>query len=319
MLKTMKALINREFWEHRGAFIKTPVIMSIVILVLTIGGYFTSMFMVEKTDSADLTKKGLQELTKLPQEKLAMFWNGQMIGLSLLFIFVLFIVMFFYVLGSLYNDRKDQSIMFWKSLPISDVQTVTSKLLTAMFVVPLVFTAVITLLSLILMILTSIVLLFHGFNPIQLVWAPVNIIQGLGLVLTGVYTQMLWALPIYGWLIFCSSFTKKRPFLFAVFVPSGIALGWYWINMFSFKFTDFSMFKKPLYYLGHSVLPYASGSASEKVSGNFHFNFDENTMPTELINRMVSQAMSLEVLYGLIFAGIFIAASIWVRRYRNTT
>jgi ABC-2 type transport system permease protein len=319
MLKTMKALINREFWEHRGAFIKTPVIISIVILVLTIGGYLTSLFMVEKTGSGELTKKGLQELIKLPQEKLAMFWNGQIIGLSLLFIFVLFIVMFFYVLGSLYNDRKDQSIMFWKSLPISDVQTVASKLITAMFVVPLVFTVVVTLLSLILMVLVSIALLFHGFNPIQLVWAPVNIFQDLGLVLTGVYTQMFWALPIYGWLIFCSSFTKKRPFLFAVFVPSGIALGWYWINMFSFKFTDFTMFKKPILYLGHAVFPYASGSMSKSGSGNFHMDLGDNTMPGELISRMISSVVSLEVLYGMIFAGIFIAASIWVRRYRNTT
>jgi len=320
MLKTMKALIKREFWEHRGAFIKTPVIISIVILVLTIGGYFTSLFMVKQSGSGELTRQGLQELIQLSPEKLAIFWNGQMIGMSLLFIFVLFIVMFFYILGSLYNDRKDLSIMFWKSLPISDVQTVASKLLTAMFVVPLVFTVVVTLLSIILLILASIALLIHGLNPIPLVWSPVNIVQGLGLVLTGVYTQMLWALPIYGWLIFCSSFRRKRPFLFAVFVPAGIALGWYWINMFSFKFTDFSMFKQPLYYLGHAVIPYASGSSeSELATGNFHFSFNDNTMPAELMSRMISSVISLEVLYGMIFASIFITASIWIRRYRNTT
>ena len=315
----MKALIQREFWEHKGAFIKTPIIISIVMLVLIVGGYFTSLFLVDKTGSGEFTKQGLQELGKLTQNQLSVFWSGQIVGLSTLFIFVLFIVLFFYILGSLYNDRKDQSILFWKSLPVSDFQTVASKLVTACLVVPLVYTVVVMLFSLVLMVFISIVLLAHGANPIDLVWSPVNIFEGLLLVLTGVYTQMLWALPIYAWLIFCSSFRKKRPFLFAVFVPAGIALAWYWINMFSFKFTDFNMFKKPLFYLAHSVLPYASGSMSEKVTGNFHFNFDDGTPVSQLTSNMLSSLMSLEVLYGLIFAGIFIALAIWVRRYRNTT
>lgn len=319
MIKSMKALIQREFWEHRGAFVKTPIIISIVMLVLIVGGYFTSLFLVDKSDAGEFTKQGLQELAKLSQEQLAVFWSGQIVGLSVFFISVLFIVMFFYVLGSLYNDRKDQSILFWKSLPISDVQTVASKLITATLVVPLVYVAVVMVFSLILMIFVSIILMTYGVNPIDLVWSPVSLTQGIILMLTGVYTQMLWALPIYAWLIFCSSFRKKRPFLFAVFVPAGLALSWYWINMFSFKFTDFSMFKKPLYYLAHSVLPYASGTLSESGRANFEFDFNNNTPLSQLINNMLSAVVSLEVLYGLIFAAIFIAMAIWIRRYRNTT
>jgi len=319
ILNTYKALVKREFWEHRGAFIKTPIIMSLVILVLTIGGYFTSLFLIEESGSGEITKKGLEELTKFSQDQLAMFWSSQIIGISTLFIFVLFIVMFFYILGSLYNDRKDQSILFWKSLPISDVQTVLSKLLTATLVVPFVYTVIVMLFSIIFMIFVSIVMLVHGFNPIDFVWSPASVTQGFLVVLTGVYTQMLWALPIYGWLIFSSSFNKKRPFLFAVFVPSGIALGWYWINMFSFKFTDFTMFKQPIYFLAHSVLPYGSGSLSDEGSGHFNFNLEDETLPSELISRMISSVMSLEVLYGIIFGSIFIAIAIWLRRYRNTT
>ena len=317
IVNTYKALVKREFWEHRGAFIKTPIIISIVMLVLIIGGYFTSLFLVEQMSSGEFTKQGLQELAKLTQDQLAVVWSGQIVGLSALFISVLFIVMFFYILGSLYNDRKDQSILFWKSLPISDVQTVVSKLMTATLVVPLVYTVIVMLLSFIILVFITIVLLVYGFNPINLVWSPVNFSEGILLVLAGVYTQMLWALPIYGWLIFSSSFSKKRPFLFAVFVPSGIALGWYWVNMFSFKFSDFSMFKQPLYYLGHSVMPYATGTVSDQ--GNFNFSLDESTLPSELISRMISSVLSLEVLYGLIFASIFIAIAIWIRRYRNTT
>ena len=114
MIKTMKALVQREFWEHKGAFVKTPIIISIVMLVLIVGGYFTSLFLVDKSSSGEFTKQGLQELGKLTQGQLSVFWSGQIVGLSTLFIFVLFIVLFFYILGSLYNDRKDQSILFWK-------------------------------------------------------------------------------------------------------------------------------------------------------------------------------------------------------------
>jgi len=319
MIKTMKALIQREFWEHKGAFIKTPIIITIVMLVLIIGGYFTSLFLVDKSSSGEFTKQGLQELSRLSQDQLSVFWSGQIVGVSVLFTVVLFIVLFFYLLGSLYNDRKDQSILFWKSLPVSDFQTVASKLVTACLVVPLVYTVVVMLFSLILMVFISIVLLAHGANPIDLVWSPVNLFNGLLFVLTGVYTQMLWALPIYAWLMFCSSFRKKRPFLFAVFVPAGIALGWYWINMFSFKFTNFSMFAKPLYYLAHSVLPYASGSMSEPSSDGFSMNFDNDAPVSQMISRMLSSLMSMDVLYGVIFAITFIALAIWVRRYRNTT
>jgi ABC-2 type transport system permease protein len=289
------------------------------MLVLIVGGYFTSLFLVDKTSTGEFTKQGLQELTKLSQVQLSLFWDSQIVGISMLFIIVLFVVLFFYILGSLYNDRKDQSILFWKSLPVSDFQTVASKLLTATLVVPLIYTAVVMVFSLLLMIFISVVLLVHGLNPIDIVWSPASLVKGLLLVLTGVYTQMLWALPIYAWLIFCSSFRKKRPFLFAVFVPAGIALGWYWINMFSFKFTDFTMFKKPLYYLGHSVLPYASGTLSDSGKGQFNFNFEDDTPLSELMSRMGSSIISLEVLYGLIFAAFFIALAIWVRRYRNTT
>ncbi len=315
----MKALVQREFWEHRGAFIKTPIIISIVFLVLIVGGYFTAMFFVGKTGSEEITAQGINELTGLTKEQLTMFWSGELIGLSLLFTFVLFIVMFFYILGSLYNDRKDQSIMFWKSLPISDVQTVGSKLFTAMFVVPLVYMAVLSVLFVIILILVSIALLFHGLNPIQLVWTTIPVIQGVGLMLTGIFVQMIWALPIYGWLIFCSSFRKRRPFLFAVFVPATIALAWYWINMFSFKFTNLSMFKQPLLYLGRSAFPYISGAIDNQGHGSFNINFDDETVPLELIANMLSSLVSIQVIYGMVFAAMFIVASIWVRRYRNTT
>jgi len=317
MINIMKALIKREYWEHRGAFFKAPVIIGIVLLVISIGIYITTLVLTNKTGSTDLASKLIHESSNLSQEQLTMIWDGQMMGISSLYLTVLFFVLFFFLLGSLFDDRKDQSILFWKSLPISDASTVTSKLLTALFLVPIIFSAVFIVVTFLLMMIFTIVLLIHGLSPIQLIWSPASLFSAAKVVLTGSMVQMLWALPIYGWLIFSSSISKRRPFLFAVFVPAIIAFSWYWINVLTFKFTNFGMFREPLNYLGHAMFPYASGSMS---NGSFNMNnIEDGSTISMIINNMLSSLASIEIVYGAIFAVIMVALSIWLRRYRNTT
>lgn len=317
MINTYKALIKREFWEHRGAFIKTPIIIGTVMFVLTVGAYITTMVLANKSGAEEFTKQGLNELSKLTPEQLSMFWEGQTAGLSTLFLVALFFVLFFFLLGSLYDDRKDQSILFWKSLPVSDANTVMSKLLTAMIFVPLAFVAIFVLTSLVLLIFSTIVILFHGLNPIQLVWAPSNMLYGVVLMLTGIFVQMLWALPIYGWLMFSSSFSKRRPFLFAIFVPAIIAFSWYWINALSFQFTNFKMFMQPLKYLGRAMFPYASGSLA---TGGFQLGFEgNNNAMVDTMQLLKTNLMDVDIIYGAILAAILVSLAIWLRRYRNTT
>jgi len=312
----MKTLVRREFWEHRGAFIKTPIIISIVLFVITIGAYITGLVLASKTGSRELADTSIRELANLSQEKLTTFWDIQLVSISSLYLVVLFFVLFFFLLGSLFDDRKDGSILFWKSLPISDTETVLSKLVTAMIFVPVFFVVIFFAATIAEMILYSILLLIHGFNPIQLVWAPVNLFSGIYAMLLGAFMQMLWAMPIYGWLIFSSSVSKRRPFLFAIFIPAIISFSWYWVNILSFKFTDFSMFKKPLFHLAHAMLPYGSGSMGDN---NFSFSPEENSSLPVLISNMSSSIINREILYGIIVAVVFVAISIWVRRYRNTT
>jgi ABC-2 type transport system permease protein len=215
----------------------------------------------------------------------------------------------------LFDDRKDGSILFWKSLPISDATTVLSKIITAMFFVPVVFVVVFLAVMLVMMLIFTVILLFHGLNPVQLIWSPASLYAGGKVMFVGIITQMLWALPIYGWLIFSSSISKRRPFLFSIFVPAVIAFSWYWINVLTFKFTDFTMFKKPLNYAGHAMIPYSSGA----VNGNsFRFSPNGNTINT-IMGNMFSSLASIEILYGALFCATMLALAIWLRRYRNTT
>jgi ABC-2 type transport system permease protein len=315
MIKVMKALVKREFWEHRGAFIKAPIIISIVLLVINIGVYITGLVLTNKTGSSDMAKNEILELSKMNPEKLGMFWDMQMMGISTLFLSVLFFVLFFFLLGSLFDDRKDQSILFWKSLPISDASTVLSKMITAMVFVPLVFVGILFLYMFASMIFYTIILLIHGLNPITLVWSPMSFISGFKLVFTGILTQMLWALPIYGWLIFSSSISKRRPFLFAVFVPAIIAFSWYWINVLSFKFTNIEMFRQPLNHLSHALLPFGSGSMH---NGTFRMEIEDGSTVSLFVNNMLSSIADIKILYGALFCALMVSLAIWIRRYRNT-
>lgn len=87
---------------------------------------------------------------------------------------VLAFVVFFYCTGALYDDRRDRSILFWKSLPLSDTQTVLSKALSALLVAPIiaVIASVLTMFGF--MAILSVIVMTHGGNPLTLIWGPAS-------------------------------------------------------------------------------------------------------------------------------------------------
>ena len=89
---------------------------------------------------------------------------------------VLSCVVFFYLLGALYDDRRDRSVLFWKSMPLSDTQTVLSKVVAAAFVAPVFAVVAMILLHVGFLTLISLNALFHGINPIPLIWSPLHMI-----------------------------------------------------------------------------------------------------------------------------------------------
>src|SRR3546814_18250586 len=81
-------------------------------------------------------------------------------------------VVFFYCLGALYDDRKDRSVLFWKSLPLSDSQTVLSKAASALLVAPLIATLAALATMLGFLVVASVMVMIHGGNPVALLWGP---------------------------------------------------------------------------------------------------------------------------------------------------
>src|SRR3546814_180103 len=178
---------------------------------------------------------------------------GQGIDLSLFMastwpLIVLAFVVFFYCLGALYDERKDRSVLFWKSLPLSDSQTVMSKAASALLIAPMLAVAASLLTMLGFLVVLSAMVLVHGGNPLEMVWGPGSPLKVAGQMLAVIPVYALWALPTAGWLLLCSSWAKSKPFLWAIMIPvfAGIFVtwfdlmqlfdleaGWFWKNVVS--------------------------------------------------------------------------------------
>ena len=223
-MKTMKWLLLREYWENKGSFLWAPVvialIMSTVITALLILGFSTS-------GPADFTVNGVHhsfgaagaQATVEQKNQLAeMMANGYMFIAAPIYLIFSFIA-FFYCLSSLYDERRDRSILFWKSLPISDSMTVLSKVATAAGVAPLIAIVVATITSLFLLLVFSIALVSKGVNVFGTVFTSPSVYLAPIQLVALIPVYLLWALPTIGWLMMVSSWARSKVFLWAVGAP----------------------------------------------------------------------------------------------------
>lgn len=316
-MKTFKALLEREYWEHRGAFLKTPVIIGIVMSLILVLIYFTTDRFDLKMNGGQLTEFGANSISSVDPKDIQLGLDIFMLGSASLYHIVLFFILFFFMLGSLYDDRKDGSILFWKSLPVSDTQTVLSKLVTATVVAPLIFVGGLIFSHLLFFTLLSVILLLNGVNPFTILWANVNFFSNWGAFIFGCMMQALWALPIYGWILLSSSFSKRRPFLLAVFVPIMVGFIWYWYNaLVNLDVFQGGVWKTIGIVMAKAVTPFTSGLGFTPES----FDFDATEQSgTEVIASMMNGFANPNLYYGFIFAAIAVGLAIYVRRFRNTT
>jgi hypothetical protein len=142
---------------------------------------------------------------------------------------VLGFLVFFYCLGALNDERRDRSLLFWKSLPVSDLTTVLSKLLLAVVIAPLITLGIGIVLSLVLVLAACFMLLSHGTNLFgALLSSPDFYLTPLRMIgLLPVY--ILWALPTVGWLLMVSSMVRSKVFLWAVGTPLVASLLLLWV------------------------------------------------------------------------------------------
>jgi ABC-2 type transport system permease protein len=234
--KTLYWLIRREFWEHRGGFIWAPVITGIVFLVLNLMGIVSGEvfgsrhgFHIGPMEGQDLAVK-IHSLDARQLQEVGGALDLAMLSSSGLISVVFAFVVFFYCLGALYDDRRDRSILFWKSLPISDSATVLSKVISAALIAPIAVVACGVLTGIVMLMMFAIALSFHGVSVWSLL-ALAHPFQVVGFLIGSIPLYLLWALPTVGWLMLCSSWARAKPFLWAVVIPVALGVMISWFNL----------------------------------------------------------------------------------------
>jgi ABC-2 type transport system permease protein len=310
-MNRLLALVKREFWENKGAFRTTPLVFAGVLLgaqvmFLITFNHFDNEFQSLKellhfisTQDVALRSKVLYEIN---------------MSLSVLFAMILAFVVFFYLLGSLYDDRKDRSILFWKSLPASDTMTIGSKLLSAMVVAPLIFWVVYILTHILIMLLFSVVILTLGENPWTLLLSLGSPFKVWSLVLASWFAQAIWALPLYGWLMLVSSFAPRIPLLFAILPPVVLGVLELWIDFLkTFTVNDnlFGLFGK---WFANSPLIMSADNHGDEFGVALGAPLTSEFDHAVTISNMLDRLFSSDMLINLVIAAIFLGAALWLRR-----
>ena len=193
-------LVRRELWEHRG-LIWAPLAMALTIIVLSLLGA-----------AQDITLPGVVVVRDADEQR--DFLSTLMIGLLVPQLLAGLVVVFFYLLDGLFTERRDRSILFWKSLPVSDTKTVLSKLFVALVAMPLWIWALSLLVGLVVF---GVLAAKVSNTPAAALgtWHGEDWLVLQATLLGKLAVAALWYLPVAGWLLLVSVLAKRAPFLWA--------------------------------------------------------------------------------------------------------
>ncbi|MGK5079091.1 hypothetical protein [Janthinobacterium sp. HLX7-2] len=264
-MKKMQWLIRRELWEYKGMLLWTPTVIGIVMTLL---GTLMTVGTIAKTKMRTALILNGEEVswsaifntrTFGPRrtEIIDTIANNYTYTAAPLFLALGFLV-FFYCLSALHDDRRDRSVLFWKSLPVSDAQTVLSKVAIALLVAPLIVAAAASLTSLALVLILSGVLAVNGIHVFSELASSPGLYLGPLRVFGLLPVYCLWALPTVGWLLMVSSWAKSKVFLWAVGVPLLLLVLTVWAGKLAQMENDVSWIQMNL--IGRALLGTLPGS-----------------------------------------------------------
>lgn len=212
-LKTMEWLVKREFWEYKGMFFWAPVRLALLMIALLVAIMLYSGGKGMSFDGHNATA-----VLEHKAEVVTAMANSY-IAASIPIFMMMGALAFFYCLGAMFEERRDRSILFWKSLPVSDAMTVLSKVAVALLVAPLISLGVGIVTSFVMLMFICIVMAFQGMNFLGALLSngdfyltPLRLIA-----MWPVY--ILWAIPTVGWLLMVSAWARSKVFLWAVGMP----------------------------------------------------------------------------------------------------
>ncbi len=227
-MNTYSWLIRREFWENRAIWIVPAII----------GGALTLATLFGRVDI---------DAAALSDEHRAVVGGVVLFGFGVAFFVVMNIYATWYLLDCLYADRKDRSVLFWKSLPISDTATVLAKLFTGLIVIPLVYFAAADLSTLMIAFIISMMARTTFGTSL---WQPDLWLQLQALWLYLIVTTAIWYLPFAGWLLVVSAWAKRAVMLWSILPPLAMYLLEQWF--FGTHYLGNALLERTVGYLSHA-------------------------------------------------------------------
>jgi ABC-2 type transport system permease protein len=290
--------VMRELWENRSLLIAPLVAAGVLLIAVAIS----------LIANASQLSQGMQALSALTPEKQQMMIAGSYFGIGIVVTLVMNVAVFFYLLDALQGERKDRSVLFWKSMPVADTTTVLSKLFTATLIGPAIVLVTILATQIVVLLLATVLLLIGGVNPLA-VWANPQLFQ---VIVGSIYVLLaieLWYAPVSAWLLFVSAWAKRAAFLWAVLTPIAVIV---------FERVAFSTrYVQDL--LGYRLI---SGLKTMFVARSAAPQFNDGVavdMPHRVFDALdpVGFLSNPWLWVGLVLAAGFVAAAIWMRRYRE--
>jgi ABC-2 type transport system permease protein len=288
-------LVRRETWEHRALYV-APLITLGIVLVGLISDF-------------SAIPDGMRALAEHAPDRQHAALAALHLLIAVPFVLVMGIVAGFYALDALYAERRDRSVLFWKSLPVSDFATVLSKLAVILVLVPVITFVATVVAQFVALGVASIAMITAGDSPAVL-WSTTPIFANSLLIIYALAVQSLWYLPIYAWILLASAWAPRAVTLWAILPPVGVML-----------FEQIVLHSNQVaHWLAHrftGIFPLAFRIGNERVG--VVIDGDTIDVPEHLLQVMNPTAVlaSPGLWIGLAVAAALIAATVWVRRYRD--
>ena len=271
----------REVWENKSIYIAPLIVAGVILFGM----------LVSARHLPDLRRKAL--LLETTRQRAAIELPYDIVAMMI--IITAFIVGVFYCLDALHGERRDRSILFWKSLPVSDLTIVLSKATIPLVVLPMIVLAIVIVTQFTMLLLSSAFLLTSGLAATT--WANFNLVQQSLILLYSLIAIALWHAPIYGWALLVSGVARRATFLWAA-LPL-LAIGFFEKITFNTS------------YFGSMLKDRLLGFAAPAFNFQPHHGVAlESLTPGRYLS-------SPGLWIGLLFAVAFVTAAIRLRRYHG--
>ena len=294
-----KTMMLREYWENRRAIFMTPLLITgLFMLLITVSmGIFGEDidFNGERLTIGEF----IAQMSAFEAQKLQEYLNHMLLASNMPILIGAFLCMVFTALSSLYDERKDNSILFWKSMPVSDLQTVISKLLTVVLVIPLVALGFSFIFQVFLLIVGSLATIGTEHSAWDLLWSATNFPALILAELSAIIIYGLWALPVFAWLMLVSVAAKRTPLLLAT-IP--IAL---------------TAVMEELFFNTNHLLEFIVRHLSINAGENSGLSDEIKQLSANTSLEMLKSVTEPGMWLGLGIASVMLYATVWLRK-RNS-